>query len=259
MQAAPLPSAKELSQEQQSLSAEARALAAVAHELRNPLQTLGNLLYLAANEASIQAVREHLASAQHEVTALRTIVTNMLGALRERSPEEETNLPDILDASLRTFADKILYKRITVDKRVEFTDVIRASPVELRMIVDNLLGNALEAIPMEGKITLRVAKSRDWKDNRPGFRIVISDNGPGIPPEYRKRIFEPFFTTKSEKGTGIGLWVVQRTLRKHSGSIHFRTRIQREKSGTVFSIFLPVAEKPEAPPAPRSAQCGSAA
>jgi signal transduction histidine kinase len=239
----PLQSRQESAEERERLS-EGRTMAAIAHELRNPIQTLGNLLYLATQEASTQAGRDYLTLAQQQVKVLRTIVVNTLGAMREQSVEANVNVSELLDGSLRNYAEKISYKRITVDKRVEFTDKVTTSPVEVRMIIDNILSNALEAVPIGGRVFIHLCKARNWIGGHgSGYRIVICDNGPGIHPEHRKRIFEPFFTTKTEKGTGIGLWVVQRTVQKHGGAIHFRSRLQPGKTGSVFSVFLPIAEK----------------
>ncbi|HEU5401570.1 MAG TPA: HAMP domain-containing sensor histidine kinase [Terriglobales bacterium] len=221
-------------------------LAAVAHELKNPIQTLGNLLYLASNDTSVIAAREHIALAQQELAVLLTIVTNTLGAVRDHSAETDITLAEILEISLRAHSEKIGYKRIAIDKRVQFPDVIRTSPIEVRMILDNILSNALEAVPMEGRVVIHVTRSRDWANpRRRGYRIVIADNGPGIGPEHEEKIFQPFFTTKTEKGTGIGLWIVERTIRKHGGSIHFRTSLQPHRTGTIFSVFLPVMVKPK--------------
>jgi signal transduction histidine kinase len=68
---------------------------------------------------------------------------------------------------------------------------------------------------------------------------VIADNGPGIPLDYRKRIFEPFFTTKGERGAGLGLWITDALVRKHGGSVRFRSSISPRNHGTCFRIFLP--------------------
>lgn len=255
----PTQSREELSKEHERLSAEGRILAAVAHELKNPIQTMGNLLYLATREVSTKAARDYLALAQQELSILRTMVANTLGAVREQSSEADVRLAELLDGSLRSYSEKISYKQITIDKRVDFADVIRTSPVEIRIIIDNILSNALEAVPTGGRVAIRVIRAREWTEGgRSGYRIVIADNGPGIRPEHKERIFEPFFTTKTEKGTGIGLWVVQRIVRKYAGSIHFRTSLQPGKTGTVFSIFLPIAEKAEACPAQANAKSETA-
>jgi signal transduction histidine kinase len=71
-------------------------------------------------------------------------------------------------------------------------------------------------------------------------RIVVADNGPGIKRDVQKRIFEPFFTTKAEKGTGLGLWVVKAVVTRHEGTIRMRSSTAEGRSGTVFSVFLPL-------------------
>jgi signal transduction histidine kinase len=78
-----------------------------------------------------------------------------------------------------------------------------------------------------------------WGDmSRKGVRIVVADNGSGIPREIRYRLFEPFFTTKGEKGTGLGLWVSQSLVEKHGGQLRVRST---PGVGTAFSIFLPTS------------------
>jgi signal transduction histidine kinase len=68
---------------------------------------------------------------------------------------------------------------------------------------------------------------------------VIADSGSGISEEHRKKLFEPFYTTKQDVGTGLGLWVSQEIVKKHGGSITFRSSVRPGHSGTVFSVFIP--------------------
>jgi len=72
------------------------------------------------------------------------------------------------------------------------------------------------------------------------MRVVIADRGVGIPPQARSRLFEPFYSTKKDVGTGLGLWVSKSLIEKHDGSICFRSCVLPGRSGTVFSIFLPL-------------------
>jgi len=117
--------------------------------------------------------------------------------------------------------------------------IVNGHSTEIRQIISNLIINAMEAMPANGKLWIRVAPSRDWNDHgRPGVRLYVHDNGPGIPAAARSQIFEPFFSTKADKGTGLGLWVIRSIIEKYRGSIHMRT-CNGEHGGTSFSVFLP--------------------
>ena len=123
----------------------------------------------------------------------------------------------------------------------ECEGIVNGHSTEIRQIVSNLVINALEAMPPKGKLYVRVTASRDWKDHgRPGVRLYVHDNGSGIPPAARAQIFEPFFSTKSDKGTGLGLWVIRSIIEKYRGSIHMRSTTG-ERGGTSFSVFLPAS------------------
>ncbi len=227
-------------------SAESCALAAVAHELKNPLQAMGNLLHLIATDPANPSLQLWVKQAQQEVERVRQIVAALLQSSRRHSPPSDIELAEILEASLRSFSEKIEYKNLMVEKRLECTGAVRSVAVEVRHVFDNVIINALEAVPAGGRILVHLRESRDWvRPDVRGCRLVVFDNGPGIPPEQRHRIFESFFTTKLEKGTGIGLWVVQRILKKLSGTVHVRSSLRPATRGTAFSIFLPAA-MPEA-------------
>src|SRR6185437_16009072 len=113
-------------------------------------------------------------------------------------------------------------------------------PGELRQVFSNLLRNALEALPLNGQLTIHSYGSKNWRDlSQRGVRISICDSGSGIPPEIKSSIFEPFFTTKELKGSGLGLWLTAGIVAKHHGHISIRSSIAPGRSGTCFSIFLP--------------------
>ncbi len=118
---------------------------------------------------------------------------------------------------------------------------------EIRQVIDNLLLNAMEASGSGGRLVVSVRPSRNWRNlsNR-GVRLTIGDAGSGIPKEILSRIFEPFFTTKSEKGTGLGLWVVRGIVAKHGGSIRIRSTQGNSRTGTVVSILWPFQRRSDA-------------
>jgi len=129
-----------------------------------------------------------------------------------------------------------------VDTRYQARVQVLGSLGEIRQVFSNVISNGIEALQPGGRLSIKVANSCDWRQPATGgVRVTIADSGHGIAPENLARIFEPFFTTKKNAGTGLGLWVCHQIMDKHSGSIRVRSRRTSQRSGTVFSIFLPVA------------------
>ena len=145
---------------------------------------------------------------------------------------------------LSLYGRKLRTLGIAVETRYDADVPVTAFPGELRQVFSNLIVNAADALEKSGdKLCIHVFESLDWTNlTQRGLRITISDNGCGIPVEKRAQMFEPFYTTKGSKGTGIGLWVSLGIVKKYGGTIRFRSSVKQGRSGTTFSIFLPVAQ-----------------
>ena len=236
----------------EKLATTGRLAAAIAHEINNPLEGVTNLLYLLENHASLDATaRRYARMAQEEVARVARIARQTLAFYREPTVPVEVNLAELVQGLLELYTHKLQSRRVTLEKRLEDSTPITASPGELRQVLSNLLGNALDAVPEGGAIKVHVFQSRDWRHRwQEGVRITVADNGHGIPQEHRRSIFDPFFTTKGEKGTGLGLWVSHGIVQKYGGSIHVHSSVRPGHSGTCFSLFFPyltVAESPRKP------------
>jgi signal transduction histidine kinase len=103
---------------------------------------------------------------------------------------------------------------------------------QMRQVLLNVLLNAGEAMPQGGD--LRVASRMDAA--RTGIEVRISDSGPGIPDDVKRRLFEPFFTTK-KMGTGLGLAIAYGIMERHKGQLRVETTLGK---GTTFTIALPI-------------------
>jgi signal transduction histidine kinase len=105
-----------------------------------------------------------------------------------------------------------------------------------------------------GRLIVRAHDATDRANGyaavRHGIRITIADTGHGMSPEVRSRLFEPFYTTKDLNGTGLGLWISAGIVRRHQGSLTFRSSEHPIHHGTIFSLFLPWAEE-SSPPVPQ--------
>jgi signal transduction histidine kinase len=96
-----------------------------------------------------------------------------------------------------------------------------------------------------GRLVVRAHNATDYNDNRKGIRITIADTGHGMSPAVRARLFEPFYTTKDLNGTGLGLWISSGIVNRHQGRLTLRTTDHPIHHGTVFTLFLPYAERTE--------------
>lgn len=106
-------------------------------------------------------------------------------------------------------------------------------------MVANVLANAIDASRPGGKLRVRVHDSVNYRTGKKGNRILISDQGVGIPEALRAKLFQPFITTKKDRGTGLGLWVSASIIERHNGEIRLRSVAQGARTGTCTSIFIP--------------------
>jgi signal transduction histidine kinase len=218
------------------IAAAGKLAASLAHEINNPLSSVTNVLYLLQiNNALDDEAKSFVATAAGELARVSRIVQQSLSYHRTGAQPRDFDVSEVIDDSLQIFRDKFRRSGINLKHKLTPGSVIFGVPDEIRQVVDNLLLNSAEAMPNGGNVAVAIhpanGKSR-------GVRLSVADSGPGIPKDIQARIFEPFFTTKAEKGTGLGLWVLQGIVAKHGGTIRLRSS-QNHRSGTVFSIFLP--------------------
>ncbi len=234
-----------------------RLSATIAHEIRNPLDTVSNLIYLLRHEQEASAAsNQYLEMASDELARIAQITGQLLTFHREARSPVEVDLADVVQSVLVLHAPQIRRGHIKVEQRLDVDRPVRGFPGELRQVFSNLVGNAIDAMPQGGKLILHVRESSQASDPAcKGMRVTVLDTGAGIPLGVRRNLFAPFYTTKGEKGTGLGLWVSRGIIEKHEGTIYLRSSIQPGKSGTAFSVFLPFEQKlgmldvPSVPPA----------
>jgi two-component system CheB/CheR fusion protein len=225
----------------EKLAAAGRLAALIAHEINNPLESVTNLLYLLERHDSLdQHARHYVSLASEELARIVHITRQTLGFYREPAAPVCISIAELLGNVLELYSRRIQSRGIRVDKRFGAQPEIRGFPGEMRQVFSNLIVNALEAVGDGGEVKIHLFQSRDWSHpERRGVRIVIADNGPGIPQSLRQQIFEPFYTTKGERGTGLGLWVSKGIIQKYGGSIRVRSSVQQRCRGTAFAVFLP--------------------
>lgn len=218
--------------------------AAIIHEVKNSLQGVENALYLLDNDPALsRKARQRVAIARRELARAFDISRQTLTLAREEKPVTLA-LTDVLENILQVYAGKITHKQTTVERRYEFRGTIRSNPA-IRQVFANIILNALEAVPLgTGKLVIHTyVTSRCRGASLPGVQVVFADNGPGIPEEIKKRVFEPLYSTKNGKGSGLGLWVAGKLIRKYHGHLRVHSKSRCANSGCCFAVFLPLGRK----------------
>ena len=223
----------------EKLAVTGRLAASIAHEINNPLEAVTNLLFLMrALRARAQA---HVSCAggagagpgggDHQQT---------LRFYREPSHPVDTLVASVLRSVLVLYNSRLLAAGVEVLLEVDAPEAtVLASPGELRQVIANIVGNAIDAMRHGGRLRLRITEENGAADE-PRIRLTIADTGSGIPAALLPSIFEPFVTTKGETGTGLGLWVTGEIMRRNGWDIRVRSRCGPHGSGTVFSITMPL-------------------
>jgi len=228
------------------LASVGRLAATVAHEINNPLEAITNLVYLAKNSDSQGSALEYLTKAEEELERISHITRQTLGFYRETKGATRIRIGTLVTSLLSVFSSRIRSKQLEVRTEIKQDPEVHVIPGEIRQVIANLFGNSIDAVETGGHIRVRVSALAAWGSQpRPGVRVTIADNGLGIPNDIRPMLFEPFFTTKKDVGTGLGLWVCKSIIRKHGGSIRFRSSTTPGRSGTAFSVFFPATSKEE--------------
>lgn len=223
----------------EKMAATGRLAGTIAHEINNPLDALTHLLYLLDKNPSLdEDARQYARVAMDEVNRIGHIARHALGFYREASEPVQVNISEVIEEVVELYRAGAQNKNVSLETQPETSTKIPAFPGEMRQVFSNLIVNAVDAVPRGGRVKIRVKHGRDWRSHALGIRVLVSDNGPGIPTELRARIFEPFFTTKGERGTGVGLWVSEGVLQKQGGSIRLKSSTGFDH-GTTFAVFLP--------------------
>lgn len=209
--------------------------AGMAHEIRNPLNSISLFIQLMRQNTVDPEQMDYLGKILKEIDRIDSIIRNLLDASRRtRLISKDVRIEQVIDNALEVFSPQIETGKILVERSYRDTvPPIKADPTELEQIFTNLFLNALDEMPGGGRLMVGV----DVADGK--VIVRVGDSGKGIPAELLPKIFEPFFTTKP-RGTGMGLPVVQRIARIYEGNIAVESSTP---AGTVFRLEFPVCDE----------------
>lgn len=210
-----------------------RAVEGVVHNLRNHIASaVGYLKEIDLNRldpVDREAVETATAAANDAVTVLRTLSQG--ATPRVSYSPAAVDLNELVVRALGMARPRARAKEIELGLRETPDEVnVRADPLLLREVLTNLINNAIDAAPKNGRVDLVTGRrSNGWP------YVSVADNGPGVSEDNRHHLFEPHFTTK-ESGTGLGLFMSYGIIREHQGEVLFSNNRPR---GAVFTVVLP--------------------
>ena len=224
----------------EKLAAVGRLAASIAHEINNPLESVTNLLYLARTSTEPTEIQDYLATADRELRRVGAITNQTLRFHKQSSNPVEITCDDLIEAVLSIYYGRIVNSRVHVERRKRANSSVLCFDGEIRQVLNNLVGNAIDAMhPEGGRLLLRSRDAVDWPTGRRGLVLTVADTGLGMSPLTRQKAAEPFFTTKGIGGTGLGLWISREIVGRHEGRLSLRSSQMSGRTGTVVIIFLP--------------------
>jgi two-component system NtrC family sensor kinase len=222
--------------------------AMVAHEINNPLS--GILSYAKVSSkylsrenidaATLESVKHNLNFISDETKRCGNIVKSLLVFARKTSGDfKEEHLNSIIDNSIRVIDHSVEMQELVLVKELDQeNDLIQCDAGGIQQVLVALIVNSIEASSRGGKITIKT----DFQTEKDRIRIMVTDEGKGIPDDVLPHIFEPLFSTKV-KSTGLGLSLVYGIVEQHGGVIDVKSKVNE---GTTFTIILPrVSSKKE--------------
>lgn len=222
----------------QRLASVGRLAATIAHELNNPLQATSNLLFL-ISRSSDPAAAAYAIDAMQELQRASRIAEQTISFVRGAGERTSISVGQLFEEVLSLNRNKLKNKKVELARQYLSDAKVNARAGEIRQVLGNLVGNALDALEVNGRLHLRAREIES--SGQAVVQFVVADNGAGISKEHQRKIFEPFFTTKKDVGTGLGLWVVKKIIDNEGGTIQIKSKIGE---GTVARLCWPSIQEP---------------
>jgi signal transduction histidine kinase len=215
--------------------------ASIAHELNQPLGASNlniQFLKMKLEKGAInpELGKEVLDSLEADNQRAAAIVKSLRSIFIEgNSNAEKVRMGDLISKVLDIVTPELKSKNIQIQLRVDEQLAINVNPAEIEQVILNLLNNAIQALANSGTLQRRIAIEVTQSGQM--VHLSISDNGGGVPTEFRPQLFELLSTTK-QSGMGLGLWLCKHVITRYGGSIHFEDALG---GGATFVFELPLA------------------
>ena len=216
----------------ETFAALGRVASTIAHEVRNPLNAMrGCIEYLRLKRPDDPLVQHHTGIIGEEITALDRFITDFLRVARLEHPHRvPVDLAALLGSHLRLHEPRAADLGVSIEfDHGDGPFEASADPAQIGIVFENLIVNALDAMPAGGRLRVGLSSTSD------GLTMTFADTGPGMDPSVERQAFTPFFSTKPE-GAGVGLAISRRILDTHGGSIRCETA---PGAGSRFIVTLP--------------------
>ena len=211
------------------------------HDLRNPLTVVHG--YAQLLEEQLNSIKDRLGTESEETFEYLNIISRNIQRCyditemwrnigKAEGKQELVRIVDILEDAIQSAEPLAVSARATIQKEFSNSGLVRADPIQVFRVIQNLLSNALHALPDQGGV-VRITCSDEG-----GYAcICVEDNGSGMSPDHQAKIFEPYYTTKDfGKGTGLGLAITKKVIENHHGYIEVESEAEK---GSIFTIRLP--------------------
>lgn len=224
----------------EKLAVVGRLAASISHEINNPLEAVTNLLYLAQQEPGVSGrAKAYLATADQELGRVSQIVSHTLRFHRQATRPRILSARELLEPTLGLYSGRLTNAHIRLHVQHRGDGLVNCYEGEIRQVLNNLIGNAIDAMNSGGVLSIRTSDTHFRKSRIPAVRLTVADTGNGMPPDVMNRLFEAFYTTKGQNGTGLGLWISRGIVEKHHGRLQVFSSTRPGCSGAVFSVLLP--------------------
>jgi len=219
---------KERHEMDKRLMAMGEMAARIAHEIKNPLGSMELFLSLLMKEK--KKTKQYCDYILLGIKTIERIINNILSYTRPRQLSFiRENLSEVIKEMIDFMSISFKGKDIAIEFHSSCTDATLFDPDLMRLVIMNLMSNAVDAVTEKGTITITLTEEGEYT------LLSVHDDGNGMDEETHRNIFNPFFTTK-EKGVGLGLFIVYNIIKAHGGYIEVETY---PGSGSTFNVYIP--------------------
>jgi K+-sensing histidine kinase KdpD len=214
------------------LSTVGRMAGTIIHDIKNPMSVLRLYAQLIKRRVPDVEVAKYADEMIRQVDRFVKMTQEVLDYSRGVSElhVETVQIPELLEASLKFIEADLQNRNITITRDFMYTGPCKLDPERMARVFYNLTGNAADAMPNGGALTVCTEKSDGT------IRIAFTDTGTGIPDAIKTKVLEPFFSHGKKHGTGLGLAIVKKIIEDHGGAIEIESQ---ENVGTTIRLLLP--------------------